>query len=190
MKSLGNRCIGTDEQGIVIDKPETAVELLDLALGAAEKKQRVIFFCSCQWPKSDGEIECHRVHVSELVLAAAAKKGISVDVVEWPGGQSQVLQIDVSASVFAKINSGQKYIPLPGALTPTSIEGPAWATLTKFVCGEQSVERLVGHAIWRDAKWQLPVVFWDSEFTTKDYKDQAAQMLVSEGWIKRGSGES
>ena len=57
MKSLGNRFIVTRTgPHIQIAEPSAANELLDLALKAREHKQRVLFFCGCQWPRCNGEI--------------------------------------------------------------------------------------------------------------------------------------
>ncbi len=48
----------SDWPNIQIADPSAAYELLDLAL--ARKKQRLLFFCSCPWPRCDGKIACHR----------------------------------------------------------------------------------------------------------------------------------
>ena len=61
MKTLGNRFIETRiGPHIQIADPSAADDLLDLALEAGDHRQRVIFFCSCQWPRCDGEVACHR----------------------------------------------------------------------------------------------------------------------------------
>jgi hypothetical protein len=87
MKSLGNKFIETRTgPNIQIADPAAADELLDLAIESARHKQRLLFFCSCQWPRCDGKIACHRTTVAGLVLKAARKRGVSVEIVEWPGG--------------------------------------------------------------------------------------------------------
>src|ERR1035438_8590829 len=88
MKSLGNKFIQTRTGPFVqIAEPSAADELLDLALESANHKQRLLFFCSCQWPMCDGEIASHRSTVAELVLKAAQRRGEHVEIVEWPGGE-------------------------------------------------------------------------------------------------------
>src|SRR5271157_2891979 len=68
LKSLGNKFIQTRTgPDIQIANADAANVLLDLATASAGHKQRVLFFCSCQWPKCDGELACHRTKVAELV---------------------------------------------------------------------------------------------------------------------------
>jgi hypothetical protein len=67
MKSLGNKFIQT-RTGPNIQIAEPADELLDLAIESANHKLRLLFFCSCQWPRENGEIACHRMTVAGLVL--------------------------------------------------------------------------------------------------------------------------
>ncbi|MCA9210235.1 MAG: ISAs1 family transposase, partial [Planctomycetales bacterium] len=100
MKSLGNEFIKTKTgPNVQIADPSAANELLDLALESAKYKQRLLFFCSCQWPRYDGKIACHRTTVARLVLKAAKKRGINLKVVEWPGGERnrEVVAIDGKA---------------------------------------------------------------------------------------------
>jgi hypothetical protein len=69
MKSLGNKFVQTRTGPFIqIAQPSAADELLDLALDSAGYRQRVLFFCGCQWPMCDGEIACHRTTVAGLVL--------------------------------------------------------------------------------------------------------------------------
>jgi len=59
MKSLGNKFIQTRTgPDIQIAEPSAADDLLNLAVESARHKQRVLFFCGCQWPMCDGEIAC------------------------------------------------------------------------------------------------------------------------------------
>jgi hypothetical protein len=90
MKSLGNKqIVERTRQGIETADPTAAGLLLVLAIESARHKQRVLFFCSCQWPRWDGKINCHRATVAALVLKAATKRGIPIEVVEWPGGDQR-----------------------------------------------------------------------------------------------------
>src|SRR5436190_2047819 len=77
MKSLGNNFIQTRTgPNIQIADPGAADELLDLAIDLTRHKQHLLFFCSCQWPRCDGEIHCHRATVAGLILKAAKKRGV------------------------------------------------------------------------------------------------------------------
>src|SRR4051812_31310705 len=76
MKSLGNKFIETRTgPPIQIAEPKAADELLDLAIESARNKQRILFFCSCQWPRYDGKTHCHRTTVAGLVWKAAKNRG-------------------------------------------------------------------------------------------------------------------
>ena len=76
MRALGNESIlNKTDPPIQIADPAAAGGLLDLALDldSAGNKQRLLFFCSCQWPR-DGETLCHRTAVAELVLESARER--------------------------------------------------------------------------------------------------------------------
>ena len=108
MPSLGNQFIvsGTGP-GIQIAEPQAAGGLLDLALELARHRQRVLFFCSCQRPRCEGEIACHSATVAALVMKAARKRGDQVEVVEWPGGDPKRIDLEVTAKDFAAVRKGR-----------------------------------------------------------------------------------
>jgi hypothetical protein len=113
MKALGNKFIETRTgPSIQIADRSAAEELLDLAVESARHKQRLIFFCSCQWPRWDGKVACHQTTVASLVLKAAAKRGILVKVVEWPGGEPKRIELDVSPKDFTAVKKGRTTVPL------------------------------------------------------------------------------
>ncbi|MFO0930256.1 MAG: hypothetical protein U0736_25065 [Gemmataceae bacterium] len=72
LQGLGNEAIRTREGGIRISRPDDAARLLDL--GGWPTRRRVLFFCSCRWPKEDGRVVCHRCVVADLVLNHAARE--------------------------------------------------------------------------------------------------------------------
>src|ERR1700730_2953028 len=97
MKSLGNeRILSGKGAGIQIAEPGTAKDLLHLAQSKAKEKRRLIYFCSCQWPRCKGTINCHRTTVTRLLLKAARKEQTAVQVVEWPGGNSRLIHLDLN----------------------------------------------------------------------------------------------
>ncbi len=113
MPWLGNKFILTGTgPPIQIADPPAAEELLELALESARQKQRPIFFCSCQWPRCDGKIACHRATVANLVLEAATKRRIHVEVVEWPGGDPKQIDLEVTPEDFTAVRKGRKTVPL------------------------------------------------------------------------------
>ena len=108
MKSLGNKYIETRSgPTIQIAEPAAAQELLDLAVGRAERGQRLLFFCSCPLPRQEGKTACHRDTVAGLVLKAAKKTGVQVEVIEWPGGEPEHAEIDVPPATFKALERGR-----------------------------------------------------------------------------------
>ena len=71
MKSLGNkRIVSRSGPMIQIAEPEAANDLLDLAIRSQQHDRRLLFFCSCQWPRWKGG-RCHRTAIADLVLKIA-----------------------------------------------------------------------------------------------------------------------
>lgn len=73
MPELGNRSVlpGQRSDRIRI--------LLLLARAAAKDRRHVIFFCSCEQPRG-----CHRLTVARLVMKEARRRGVKLQVEEWP----------------------------------------------------------------------------------------------------------
>jgi hypothetical protein len=113
MASLGNRYIETKTgPHIQIADPLAADELLDLAVEAARQKRRLLFFCSCQWPRYEGKIGCHRTTVARLILKAAKNRRKQLRVVEWPGGSPGKIDLEVTPRIFASVRKGRMTVPL------------------------------------------------------------------------------
>lgn len=158
MKSLGNKFIQTRTgPNIQIAEPSAADELLDLALESAERKQRLLFFCSCQWPRCDGEIACHRTTVAGLVLKAAQERGERVEIVEWPGGQPGPINLDVEAKVFATLRRGRMTVPLDKGFNLGQLAGLPWGSVATLYFGQEQLHRIVGPAVRQPGQWVLPV---------------------------------
>ncbi len=115
MPTLGNSSIATGK-GMQIACPVAASQLLELARDAAERSARVIFFCACESPwRSD----CHRHEVARLVQRSARRRGLPVQVQEWPGGRptSRRSALHVSPETLRALARGAKSVPLSGAVS-------------------------------------------------------------------------
>ena len=113
MPSLGNRAVRDGRPGLEIDDPSAAAELLDLALERGERGQRVLFFCSCEYPGLEHAAGCHRTAVARLLREASARRDLPVGIVEWPGGDPlQDLAIEVSHDAARKVARGSRSIVL------------------------------------------------------------------------------
>src|SRR2546427_3105459 len=116
MPTLGNSSIGT-RKAMRIACPEAASQLLDVALEAADRSARVIFFCACESPwRSD----CHRHKVAKLVLRAARRRHLWIDVQEWPGGKPSrgVGRLRVPQQTLRAVANGAKSVSLNSRRVP------------------------------------------------------------------------
>ena len=159
MKSLGNKFIQTRTgPNIQIADPSAADELLDVALESAGHKQRLLVFCSCQWPRCDGEIACHRTTVAGLVLEAAKRRGVPGEIVEWPGGEPKQVDLDVTPQVFAAVRKGRMTVPLGERPALAEVAGLPWCSIATLRANGATLHRVVGPAIFQTSGWALPVL--------------------------------
>jgi hypothetical protein len=181
MKSLGNKFIQTRTgPNIQIAEPSAGNNLLDLALASAGHKQRLLFFCSCQWPRYDGEIACHRSTVAELVLNAAQRRGEPVEVVEWPGGKPGYVNLDVTPQVVAAVKRGRMTVPLDKQPDLAVVAGLPWGSIATVCSDGKKLHRVVGPAFWQTDKWSLPVFPTDADVLA-DFETKAATLRRSLG---------
>jgi hypothetical protein len=179
MKSLGNKFIQTRTgPTIQIADPSAADELLALALEIADHKQRLLFFCSCQWPKCDGEIACHRTTVAGLVLEAAKSRGIPVQVVEWPDGEPKEIDLDMAPQVFAAVRKGRMTVPLGKQPDVAEVAGLPWCSVVTLRSDGEKLHRVVGPAIRQPNQWVLPVLylFLDPATSLAEYEKEAEKL--------------
>jgi hypothetical protein len=184
MKSLGNKFIETRTgPSIQIADPSAAKELLDLAVESASDKQRLIFFCSCPWPRWDGKVGCHRTTVASLVLKAATKRAIRVKVVEWPGGEPKRIDLEVSPKDFAAVKKGRMTVPLGRKVDLAQFAGLPWCSIATLHSGGESLHRVVGPAIFQTIGWVLPIQSWffDPNTGLKEYEKEARTLRNERG---------
>lgn len=162
LEGLGN--LAVQEGGAMrIRDPAEAVTLLEIAETAARSRQRVLFFCSCEFPGVEGQTCCHRVVVARLVLEAAASQRLPVEIVEWPGGEpeSKGIEIELPRAVFAKVGRGGASIPLEEPAPLAEIAGLPWLSLVSVYERENEEQPpflvLSGPARYVKGKWQLPI---------------------------------
>jgi hypothetical protein len=171
MRTLGNSSIGT-RRAPRIACPAAADQLLELALDAADRSSRVIFFCACESPGQS--LSCHRHMVKKLLSRAASRRHLSVGVTEWPGGSPspRPLTMRVSSETLKAAVRGSKAIALSMKRVPTELVGLPWGTLVVLKAGTEKFPVAVGLAAYRLGRWVLP------RFQDSDY-DAVAQDLPS-----------
>ena len=146
------------------------------------EKQRLLFFCSCQWPRCDGETACHRTTVAGLVLAAAKQRGVPVEVVEWPGGEPSQIDLDVTAQVLAAVRRGRMTVPLGSQPDLAEVAGLPWCSVATLRSNGDTLHRVVGPTIRQKDQWALPVLFHSGDPTAgiEEYQKEAEKLRL--GW--------
>jgi hypothetical protein len=158
MRSLGNKSIKTRRKKMQIQCPDAAQQLLDSAIDAAEQNRRVIFFCSCPSPHGAGY--CHRTKVAKLVARAAKRRGVRIEIEEWPGSmpaKSPVASIRVGDAELRKVRNGAKSIGLTARQASMALEALPWGAMVELVSGRDRQLVSVGPAQYRARQWQLPI---------------------------------
>jgi hypothetical protein len=159
MRSLGNRPVAPGGAPQVED-PSAARGLLEDALGRARRRQRVIFFCGCPYPRCEGKRACHRDRVSALLVRAARRLGRRVRVVEWPGGKPRHLEWEAPEAVFKGLGRGLWSLPLRGAFDRAGVASlPHGSVVTVRSAGERK-HLVCGPAQVTAGEWSLPVFAW------------------------------
>jgi hypothetical protein len=184
MKSLGNKYIETRSgPSIQIADPGAAQELLDLAVGLADRGQRLLFFCSCQFPKQGGKTSCHRETVAGLVLKAARGAGVQVEVIEWPGGEPEHVEIDAAPATFKALERGRGTIPLEEKSRSAKLRCLPWGSIVTVRAGDQEMRVITGPASRQKGRWLLPVFwfFYDPDTDPSDIDREAAKLRRSWG---------
>jgi hypothetical protein len=193
MDSLGNLAIKLKSgPPIQIKDPRAAKDLLDLALEMDNQNRRVIFFCACEWPGKASDARCHRVTVAGLVLKAARLRGVPVQIVEWPGGEPQVVDATLSAQDFKKLHKGAKSIPLGQKITLKEFAGLPWGSVARVRSGDNKVFVATGPAKYdvERERWFLPVL-WDIDPDKKltGLKAEARGWRKGYGLLARDGGK-
>jgi hypothetical protein len=188
MKSLGNNFIRTRTGPFIqIADPAAASSLLSLALSAARDNRRVLFFCSCPFPRHEGQTACHRDTVASLVLEAAAAENQALEVVEWPGGEPKQVEVETTPEIVSAVRRGRATVPLgPDASLP-AWAGLPWGSVVALSAGERRALIVSGPAGFHKGDWQLPVfrAFNDPETPRSEAEAAGAELRRSRGLDKQ-----
>jgi hypothetical protein len=186
LKSLGNKHIETRTgPPIQIADPPAAVTLLELGRKGAEEHHRVLFFCSCRFPRAEGKTACHRDTVADLVLQATAARKLPLEVVEWPGGQPKQLDLEVPSEVFKALQRGRGTIPWGNSPLLATYAGLPWGSVVTVRCGNQARRVVSGPATCQRSEWVLPV-FSLLKADTPLAEIEAEARKLRQGWGLEG----
>jgi hypothetical protein len=163
MPSLGNLAvIGHPGPSIQIKEPDKVHALLDLAIKLNEGGQRVIFFCSCEFPYLEGQEEaCHRVTVARLLLEAAQERRVPVEIVEWPGGEPRSLDLWLAPNSARKVLRGGKSVPLESNASVEQFADLPWGSIIQVRSDFGEFPVAVGPPKRGRDRWYLPIP-WDT----------------------------
>jgi len=176
MPDLGNSCVEERVDGIRIKNPLAADALLDHAL--TTPRRRVIFFCWCEVPA-----DCHRRVVAKLVTKAAKRRGVEVNVIEWPGGEpGSVVDIDVSTAVLRSVvREAQKTLAVPPSMGRGLAAALPWGTTAVLHAGAETVSILVGPAQLAARGAHLKILaFTPKAGTATDFRQRYGYEGISE----------
>lgn len=192
MPSLGNLSVlGKTGPAVQIKDPAQAAALLELAFQLAERRQRLIFFCSCEYPRLEGnENACHRVTVARLLLEGAhARK--PVEIVEWPGGEPKLLELHISPLAAKKLLRGAKSLPLGPAVPHGEPASVTWGSIVRLRSADIEFPIAVGPPRCGSRGWFLPLPWATARIdaTVSDLLAKARQWRREFGFEPRSSGE-
>ncbi|HOU89965.1 MAG TPA: hypothetical protein PLU22_02915 [Polyangiaceae bacterium] len=187
MKGLGNAAIGGGTREIRIHDPSQAEVLLDLVERLAADKRRVLFFCGCAYPGTLEQPGCHRVHVGELLLRAAERRRVPLTVVEWPGGEPVVREVQCDDAALAGVLRGKVHLDLPNGISLTEAAAFPLGTQLHLEGPTASCAVVVGPAVFRAGKWQIPL-YWRFEELGDVLAEAAAKERDAAGVNPRSVG--
>ena len=175
-KRLGNLSVVTGTgPPIQIANPSAVEDLLDLAIELARHKQRIIFFCSCKWPREGEGFACHRTEVARLVLEEAKERVIRVEVEEWPGGEPERIELDLPPEEFIAVKKGRWTVRLGEEFDLARFAGLPWCSIATLHSGGETLYRIVGPAICQTSGWALPIL-WRADDPNAGLREYEAEV--------------
>jgi hypothetical protein len=111
-------------------------------------------------------------------LKAAKKRGLKIEVVEWPGGEQRQIELDVGPEVFAAVKKGRMSLPLGTRIDLTGVAGLPWCSIATLHSNGESLHRVVGPASRQAGRWALPVLYWfyDPDTGLKEYEQEGKKL--------------
>ena len=181
MRGLGNAAIVDDTLGeISIKDPRESKTLLDLAIESKKRDRRVIFYCACESP-----LYCHRHVVGTLLLKEAKKRGITLEIVEWPGGKVQHIKEKTSDDMIMKIAKGQRNYSLPDNANLRKYGAFPWGSIVELSSNLWILAFISGPIKYINHGWALPVVVKPYPKDTPDKLKKIARDYIKYEYCSR-----
>jgi hypothetical protein len=187
-KRLGNKQIGEKTGArLQISDPHSADEVLERIINLSNQRQRVLMFCSCMQALHLGEVSCHRAVVADLLLEAAKKRRLKLEVAEWPGDDPVYTVVDADAEQERALSKGLRYVPIGlanGPVPPLATLG--WGSQVNFRSDSASRLVVTGPAYIRKSKWHLEILTTHTDITRANASTFSKQFCRDSGYGARG----
>jgi len=160
MPDLGNlKILGRPGPAVQIKDERKAADLLHVAINGARTKRRVILFCACEYPGIEGhQNACHRATVVGLVLTCAKRKGIALELGEWPGGEMKCSDLALPPGEAKLLLRGRKSISLGKQMPGADVANLAPGSVVRFGSASGHYAVMVGGVRFGSGVWYLPVL--------------------------------
>lgn len=169
MKDLGNQSVATGGRRTKIRRPEAADELLDEAIRRAKRRQRIIFFCGCDFP-----FRCHRKDVAELLVKAARRRRQPIEIVEWPGADrpAKPVEVRVSPQALRKLRKDRSSLAVPASRRGELAGLPTGSLVKATASGEEPLTFVTWSLHPHGDRWYLDWL-WHGESARTAVKPNA-----------------
>ncbi len=126
--------------------------------------------------------------VASLLLKAARRRGKRLEIVEWPGGKPQSIDLKVSDPVMKAVIRGATYVPVAPVTTRVpELAGLSWGSRVRLYSGTDRRVIVSGPAYVRKGRWALEVIEEFGGKAAKTRADRRAQQLLKVGYGPRYS---
>jgi Protein of unknown function, DUF488 len=177
MRGLGNLAILDGSPEMRLFEEHAVSDLLDLVIESHARRRRVIFFCACKSPRREGQRECHRDLVAELLVKEARRREVALSVVEWPGGSPRRLAAAFPREAARAARRGAQSVPLPLGILPADAVVVPWGSYALVELGDETLPVVVGPAIPSQGRWALQLRGRVPEVSTEKQLHRAIESL-------------
>jgi hypothetical protein len=155
LQDLGNEGV-LDHGPLRLRDPRVTNDLLDIIVEKDRERRRVLFYCACETPRTNGALSCHRDYIAELLTNDARQRRIVLSVSEWPGGvPRRLIARFPAAAVRAAQSETANGVPMPKEISPAIGVSLPWGSYAVAEGPDSLVPLVVGPAIHRQGQWSL-----------------------------------
>ena len=75
---------------------------------------------------------------------------MSVNIVEWPGGEPKQIDLNVTPQMFASVRKGRMAVPLGDGPDLAHVAGLPWGSIATVQSAGEKLDRIVGPGLLAD----------------------------------------